>query len=106
MRQLGDTRTSYQRDHALLTPDSFVRAPRPGMNLATAIVHAAPTTGAAFTQYTAEFEAGGTLGATAAERFVYVLSNAILLEAGGRKHRLEQDSFVFLPQNLNHQITA
>jgi (S)-ureidoglycine aminohydrolase len=107
MRQLGDTRTSYQRDHALLTPDSFVRAPRPGMARATAIVHAAPTTGAAFTQYTAEFEAGGTLGAAgAAQRFVYVLSNAIVVEAGGIKQRLEQDGYAFLPQGVAHCITA
>ena len=33
------------------------------------IVHAGPALGAAFTQYTAEFEAGGELGGTAAQRF-------------------------------------
>ena len=32
------------------------------MDGATAIVHAAPALGAAFTQYTAEFEPGGSLG--------------------------------------------
>ena len=41
---------------------TFVFVPLPGMKNATAIVHAAPVLGAAFTQYTAEFEPGGALG--------------------------------------------
>ena len=47
---LGHTRTSLHADHALLTPDSFVRTTLPGMKKATAIVHTAPPMGAAFTQ--------------------------------------------------------
>jgi (S)-ureidoglycine aminohydrolase len=54
MQQLGHTRSSHHHDHLLHTPDAFVRAPLPGMNKATAIVHAAPALGAAFTQYTAD----------------------------------------------------
>jgi (S)-ureidoglycine aminohydrolase len=73
MQNLGFTRSSYQKDHLLLTPDTFVRAPLPGMEKCTAIVHAAPALGARFTQYTAEFEAGGRLGPCALQRFVYVL---------------------------------
>ena len=65
MQNLGYTRSSYQRDHLLLTPDTFVRAPLPGMVKCTAIVHAAPAIGARFTQYTAEFEVGGRLGPVA-----------------------------------------
>ena len=59
MQQLGHTRSAYHRDHLLHTPDAFVRAPLPGMDRVTAIVHVAPQTGATFTQYTAEFEAHG-----------------------------------------------
>src|SRR6185295_15152995 len=92
MQKLGETRTSYQRDHALLTPDSFVRAPMPGMKGATAIVHAAPATGAGFTQYTAEFEARGALGPTAAQRFVYVLDGVVTVEFSGKKRRFEKTS--------------
>src|SRR6185369_4695385 len=61
MNQLGHTRSANHRDHLLQTPDAFVRAPLPGMHQVTAIVHVAPPAGAAFTQYTAEFEAGGVL---------------------------------------------
>jgi (S)-ureidoglycine aminohydrolase len=47
------------------------------MQKATAIVHTAPAAGARFTQYTAEFEAGGTLGPASVQRFVYVLEGQI-----------------------------
>ena len=93
MQQLGHTRSSHQHDHLLHTPDAFVRAPLPGMMKATAIVHAAPALGAAFTQYTAEFEAGGSLGPAPAQRFVYVLSGK--LKISGKT--LGPDEYAYLP---------
>ena len=69
----AQTRSSKQRDHLLQTPDTFVRTALPGMRNAVAVVHVGPAAGAAFTQYTAELEAGGALGATPVQRFVYVL---------------------------------
>ena len=42
LSDLGHTRGSRRNDHFLLTPDTFVRAPLPGMRNATAIVHASP----------------------------------------------------------------
>ena len=77
MHSLGFTRSARHADHLLQTPDTFVRAPLPGMRNATAIIHAAPALGAKFTQYTAEFEAGGTLAPARDQRFVYVLSGSI-----------------------------
>ena len=77
MHKLGHTRSSHRFDHLLHTPDTFVRAPLPGMRKATAIIHAAPALGAAFTQYTAEFETGGTLGPASTQRFIYVLSGKL-----------------------------
>jgi (S)-ureidoglycine aminohydrolase len=77
MQRLGYTRSSRQQDHLLLTPDTFIRAPLPGMERATAVVHVAPPMGAGFTQYTAEFEAGGLLGSTAAQRFVYLIEGEL-----------------------------
>src|SRR5665213_2577324 len=83
MNQLGHTRSAHHRDHLLQTPDTFVRAPLPGMDKVTAIVHVAPQTGAAFTQYTAEFEAGGVFEPGPLQRFVYVLEGE--LEISGKK---------------------
>jgi (S)-ureidoglycine aminohydrolase len=95
------TRSSHQLDHLLHTPDAFVRAPLPGMRKATAIVHAAPALGAAFTQYTAEFDAGGSLGPAPAQRFLYVLEGK--LKVSGKT--LGADEYAYLPSGIE-PVTA
>ena len=57
LTNLGQTRSAHQHNHLLLTADTFVRAPLPGMKACTAVVHVGPALGAAFTEYTAEFDA-------------------------------------------------
>ena len=76
MYNLGHTRSDRQPTHLLQTPDTFVGMPLPGFDYVTVIVHAAPAIGAAFTQYTAEFEPGGSLGPAHGQRFLYVLEGA------------------------------
>jgi (S)-ureidoglycine aminohydrolase len=87
MHHLGQTRGAHRADHILQTPDTFIRAPLPGMHKATAIVHISPAMGARFTQYTAEFEAEGSLGPAAEQRFLYVLEGEVKIDdavlAGG-----------------------
>jgi len=51
------------------------------MKAASAIVHISPALGAAFTEYTAEFENAGELGETLAQRFLYVIDGAVHLNA-------------------------
>ena len=102
MNQLGHTRSANHRDHLLQTPDAFVRAPLPGMHQVTAIVHVAPPAGAAFTQYTAEFEAGGVLEPGPLQRFVYVLEGE--LEASGKT--LGAGSFLYCPAGHGHSLRA
>ena len=102
MHRLGHTRSSYQPDHLLLTPDTFVRAPLPGMKNATAIVHVSPAVGAAFTQYTAEFEAGGALGPANGQRFVYVLDGALEIEG---KH-IETNGYAYLPEGCGASVST
>ena len=97
MHQLGGTRSASARSHALLTPDTFVRAPLPMMSRATAIVHASPAMGAAFTQYTAEFEPGGQLGPATAQRFVYVLEGQLEVTLGRKGHNLPVGGYAYLP---------
>ncbi len=106
MQRLGHTRSSQQADHALLTPDTFVRTPLPGMKNATAIVHAAPALGAAFTEYTAEFEAGGCLGPAEGQRFLYVLEGEIEVSVGQKKRRLSRDGYACLPVDGKHHVVA
>ena len=62
--------------------------PLPGFDSVNVIVHAAPAIGAAFTQYTAEFEPGGSLGPAHGQRFLYVLEGAITVSLGGKTHSL------------------
>lgn len=106
MHELGITRSSYQRTHLLQTPDTFIRTTMPGMNGANAIVHAAPQLGAAFTEYTVEFESAGVLGPTPAQRFVYVLEGALKVEGNGGSRVLAQHGYGYVPQGAVHTITA
>jgi (S)-ureidoglycine aminohydrolase len=93
MHHLGQTRSVYRPDHILQTPETFVRAPLPGMKNATAIVHASPAIGAQFTQYTAELEPGGFLAPADVQRFIYVLDGE--LEVNGVA--LPHGDFAYLP---------
>jgi len=102
MQQLGYTRSSYQADHLLLTADTFVRAPLPGMENATAIVHVSPAVGAGFTEYTAEFEADGKLGPTAAQRFVFVLDGELRVD----ERTLASDQYAYLPPRCDARVSA
>jgi (S)-ureidoglycine aminohydrolase len=102
MHHLGQTRSAIRAGHLLQTPDTFVRAPLPGMVAATAVVHVGPALGAKFTQYTAELEAGGALGPAQGQRFVYVLEGE--MEGGGRQ--LGPDHYVFAPQDAGAAWTS
>ncbi len=106
MHHLGATRSSLKPDHLLQTPDTFIRTPLPGAEHVDFIVHAAPRLGAAFTQMTAEFAAGGTLGQTAAQRFIYVIEGQLLLEAGDTKATLGPSGYAYLPQGTEHTVRA
>ena len=106
MHNLGETRSSHQRNHLLLTPDTFVRTTLPGMKNASAIVHAGPAMGAKFTEYTVEFEAQGELGPAAVQRFLYVLDGAIALEAEGKRHELGPRGYAYLGEGLAHRVSA
>ena len=106
MHNLGHTRSANRRDHIVLTPDTFVRTALPGMQAATAVVHISPAAGAAFTQYTAELEPGGTLGSTAAQRFVYVLSGGADLSNENSFRSLSAGGYAYVPAGLEQVVTA
>ena len=106
MHNLGQTRSSHQRNHILQTPDTFVRTTLPGMKNASAIVHVGPALGAAFTEYTAEFEPNGELGGTTAQRFVYVMEGSVTLEAEGKPQELGARGYAYLPDGFSHRVVA
>src|ERR1700755_1612505 len=106
MHDLGQTRSERQPTHLLQTPDTFVPIPLPGFASVTVIVHAAPALGAAFTQYTAEFEPGGSLGAAQGQRFVYVLEGEVAVEIAGRSNPMPPGAFAHIPANQPHTVKA
>lgn len=106
MHNLGRTRSSQQSNHLLLTPDTFVRTTLPGMKACSAIVHVGPALGAGFTEYTAEFEAAGELGATSWQRFIYVLGGAVELHVESKVSELSVRGYAYLPEGLPHRVTS
>lgn len=106
MHNLGLTRSSHQRNHLLLTPDTFVRTTLPGMKACSAIVHIGPAMGARFTEYTAEFEAGGELGNTTAQRFIFVIEGGVRVEANGKSNQLGARGYAYLPQGLPNRVVS
>jgi (S)-ureidoglycine aminohydrolase len=93
LQHLGQTRSAHTATHLLHTPDTFVRAPLPGMLGATAIVHVSPAAGARFTEYTVEFEPMGSLPAAADQRFMYVLEGTVSVDG----QTIGADGFAYHP---------
>ena len=106
MQHLGATRSSLKSDHLLHTPDTFIRTPLPGATGVDFIIHIAPQLGARFTQMTAEFAAGGSLGPAPAQRFLYVLDGELLLTAAGKTHLLTPGAYAYLPHETHHSVQA
>ena len=106
MHNLGHTRSCQRGNHLLLTPDTFVRTPLPGMRACSAIVHVGPALGASFTQYSAEFEPGGELGNTSSQRFLFVIEGAVELEVDGDESELSVHGYAYLPEGCRHRVVA
>ena len=106
MHNLGHTRSDRQLTHLLQTPDTFVGMPLPGFDSVTVIVHAAPAMGAAFSQYTAEFEPGGLLGPAHGQRFLYVLEGGIAVTLDGQTRQLGPGEYGHVPANQQHSVKS
>jgi (S)-ureidoglycine aminohydrolase len=106
VHSLGHTRSSHQSNHMVLSADTFVRAPLPGMKACMAVVHVGPSMGAKFMQYTAEFESGGELGTTAVQRFVFVMEGEVKLEVDGKQNKLGMRGYAYLPEGTQHRVVA
>ena len=106
MQNLGFTRSANRHDHLLHTPDTFVRAPLPGMRNAMAIAHIAPARGAGFTQYTVEFGADGSFECGPAQTFIYVLDGELTLTLHDGECTLTANHYAYVPRNGNGRVDA
>ncbi|RDI95449.1 (S)-ureidoglycine aminohydrolase [Meiothermus sp. QL-1] len=108
MSLTGFTRARVAANHALLTPDTFIRAPLPGWTGALCIVHISPELGARFKMYTVEMPPGSTgeMSILDIERFIYVTAGQVGLEVNGARHTLPPHGYAYLPANLPHRLSA
>lgn len=108
MHHLGLTRSANRRDHLLLTPDTFIRTPLPGLTNGMAIVHVAPEAGAAFTMMTVELEPGGELKEGPTQRFIYVLEGECSLTEPSKPepHAMTAGGYAYLPTDYPHTLKA
>jgi (S)-ureidoglycine aminohydrolase len=106
----GNTRSSIQSNHALITPDTHVRSPLVGWTNADAVVHISPVLGARFTQYTAYMSARSRSDKAPAsvQRFVYVLDGSIQLQGskGEDFGALAQGHYAYIPAGSEIQLVA
>lgn len=103
----GQTRTVFQRDHALISPDSHVPSPLPAWNGAKGVVLISPAMGARLAQTLVFLETGAAIfqPLSGIEAVFYVLEG----EMHHDNLKLEQGSFGFWPADngkLNLQVTS
>src|ERR1700738_743269 len=80
--------------------------PLPGFDSVPVIVHAAPAIGAAFSQYTAEFEPGGSLGPAHGQRFLYMLEGSISVALDGQTRQLGPGEYAHVTANQQHSVKS
>src|SRR5260370_11835693 len=109
MNVFGSTRSSVRSDHALIAPDSFVRAPLPGWEKTDGIILISPRIGARFVQYLALMERGGVSSPAlpGVERFVYVVEGEITLTYAPQcEESLKEGGYLFLPADVDYPFRA
>lgn len=108
----GFTRSTVQRDHALLTPASHVFAPLPGWTQSAGIVLISPqmghVTGPRFSQYLAVMDSGGRAAASlpGVERFVFVVAGLIEVDMAAERRQLSSGGYVYIPPDAPHSLRA
>ncbi|MBI1292540.1 (S)-ureidoglycine aminohydrolase [bacterium] len=102
------TRSSVQRDHALIAPDSHVPAPLPGWTKTKGIILISPVMGARFSQFYAIMERRGESAPPlpGVERFFFVLEGEATLQTDAGTTHLGIGGYGFIPAGTTHKIIA
>jgi (S)-ureidoglycine aminohydrolase len=109
MDPFGTSRSRVCRDHALIAPDSFVRAPIPGWLRTRGVVLVGPPMGADFVQYLAFMEADAVAAAPApgVERVLFVLEGEVEVElTPGVPHALSPGGFAYMSPDCDCSLRA
>ena len=107
----GFTRSAFERDHALITPESRVWSGTPGWKKSNTAHLVTPNfpMGAEFTMYLADMKAGGVFESNEKEqehleRFVFVVEGKVSVACADGPLELKDDDFVFFPPGYHHKI--
>lgn len=112
MNPFGLTRSTVQRDHALIAPDSHIISKLPSWSQTEGIILISPQMGsmtrARFAQYFAIMQVGAQAGPPLAgvERFVFVVDGSVKVEADSAGEELTAGGYAFLPADVPHTVTA
>jgi (S)-ureidoglycine aminohydrolase len=89
MELFGNSRSRVRRNHALVTPESFVRGELAGWQSAVGVMLITPRMGARFVQYLVMMESGGAAAPPprGVERVIFVLDGEIGVRAADSKER-------------------
>ncbi|KAK9790343.1 hypothetical protein WJX73_006610 [Symbiochloris irregularis] len=106
----GFTRSTYQRDHALITPESRVFASMPGWKNALTAHLISPATGSKFSMYLVDMKASSAAGTPPAgvERFVFVLDGAVKATLSSNKEEklLHADDYAYFPADSANGLSS
>jgi (S)-ureidoglycine aminohydrolase len=110
VKHLGLTRSRHLPDHALITPDTFVRTRLAEWEGAAIILHISPVIGAGarFSQFTAELGAGSQVSPplNGFQRFVFVLEGSVTVGVNGETRELGEYDHVYLPAGVPHTLSS
>ncbi len=105
---LGTSRSTVQRDHAVIAPDSHVPSPIAGWTGATAHIVISPRSGAEFSETLVDLDARGRVGAPqpGVSRFLWVREGAVTLRVGRKAHELGPGGYAVVPPDVDHALAA
>lgn len=103
----GFTRSVYERDHALITPESHVFSPLPEWTNTLGAYLITPAMGTHFVMYLGKMQENSRSGLPPndVERFIFVVQGAVTLtNVSGVSQELMVDSYAYLPPNFQHSL--
>ncbi|KAL4458393.1 hypothetical protein ABPG75_013258 [Micractinium tetrahymenae] len=104
----GFTRSVYERNYALVTPESLVFAGNPlWANASTAHI-ISPAVGANFAMIlvTMRKHSHGAAPPSGHERFLFVLDGVVEVTAGEQTVQLRADDYAYLPAGMEHSVRS
>ena len=98
----------YERNYALVTPESLVFAGNPAWANATTAHIISPAVGANFAMALVNMRplSTGARPPEGHERFIFVLDGEVEVVAGSERVRLHADDFAYVPPHAKHTVTS